>query len=1036
MPPRSKETVDEKGFKEETEESPLETKRMSIPKKVARFQANHPWKCLIGTLLVSTLFSAYGILFSDFEVSVDDKGWRSRGTLIANREMQNDVLRRIKTKLFEDTDGSEWEDAVNNVAYGYIPIDSMGDEDEEGGSSTSTSSDSTSSDSTSSANSTIVEGCDSEKYYGNIIFKKNLHATYKTDRNLDTSTKSILDPDVLFDICAAETKTHELLQEKKLCGGCPGTDQCLPPYSLLLVLRLTLNAMDVTCSELKDLYTPSVQEQFTNTLVECTQEVKENYDPTTYSYGTPTKCPPGFQTSLIDQNFGENGSNVLRHSSSYFVTYKIDDKDLYDVRSQYGYTDESIVTSAYDTLQETQNEIYVNSILVSDMTLAVGSLTITFLAMGIHTKSFWLTIMGVLQIIYSVPLSYFVYYFIAGLRFFPFLNFIGVFVAAALGADDVFVAVDKWKNARLKHPTATTQDIAEIALPDAAGAMLLTTSTTTVAFFATTICPVTPILCFALFCALLILFNYIINVVLLFPALALYDIWLMNGNQNVLINCGCCAKSITDRHDETEEDTEANDVSEETKPSLIHKILSAYFFFLKKFRYFILAACLIAIGICTYVALTIKLPDSVDVRLLPADHEFELHFKWKQELLSFLFFFAGGSSGQITWGLLPKDTGIRNNPDSLTAIVLDETFDPSSIEAQTYLLGFCERLFSSDIAAPYDSGYECPINRFDNWLRNQATLAVPDEQYISKCNNAEYLPMTQSDFDPCFVAWSEIFEEKNVLNKQGKIKIMQIKVTNKIKWDAPFAEMDTFWNKYETWMENERTSAPPGVNKMFHTSASFWWYDTNTSMLQTAIGAAGIAIAFSAVVVLLSSRSPTLTLFSGLCVTYVLAATTASLVGFGWNLGFLESICFAILIGISCDFVIHFGHAYIHKEGFVSRYERTKYAVIHMGPSILAAAVTTFSAAIAMLFCKVTFFIKFALILLMTIIHATVGSFVVYLVCTVTFGPAEPTKWMDSLLSQCSKNEKEGPENAVGGQFDNDGENVMYDLSGKDTSKF
>jgi hypothetical protein len=28
-----------------------------------------------------------------------------------------------------------------------------------------------------------------------------------------------------------------------------------------------------------------------------------------------------------------------------------------------------------------------------------------------------------------------------------------------------------------------------------------------------------------------------------------------------------------------------------------------------------------------------------------------------------------------------------------------------------------------------------------------------------------------------------------------------------------------------------------------------------------------------------------LTLFSGLCVTYVLAATTSSLVGFGWDLG-------------------------------------------------------------------------------------------------------------------------------------------------------
>lgn len=75
---------------------------------------------------------------------------------------------------------------------------------------------------------------------------------------------------------------------------------------------------------------------------------------------------------------------------------------------------------------------------------------------------------------------------------FPFLNLIGVFVSTALGADDVFVAVDKWKNARLANQSASTEDVASVALPSATSAMLLTTSTTAVAFFATMICPVLP----------------------------------------------------------------------------------------------------------------------------------------------------------------------------------------------------------------------------------------------------------------------------------------------------------------------------------------------------------------------------------------------------------------------------------------------------------------------------------------------------------------------------------------------------------------
>jgi hypothetical protein len=128
--------------------------------------------------------------------------------------------------------------------------------------------------------------------------------------------------------------------------------------------------------------------------------------------------------------------------------------------------------------------------------------------------------------------------------------------------------------------------------------------------------------------------------------------------------------------------------------------------------------------------------------------------------------------------------------------------------------------------------------------------------------------------------------------------------------------------------------------------------------------------------------------------------------------------------------VIHFGHAYIHLKGDVSRSVRTKHAVIHMGPSILAAAVTTSSAAIAMLFCQATSFTKFALILLMTILHSAIGSFVVYLVCTVTFGPSEPTRLLDSMVIKikqklCNNNDSPTTEEGDVPKSDHDDEEVF-----------
>merc|ERR1712070_1169032 len=145
---------------------------------------------------------------------------------------------------------------------------------------------------------------------------------------------------------------------------------------------------------------------------------------------------------------------------------------------------------------------------------------------------------------------------------------------------------------------------------------------------------------------------------------------------------------------------------------------------------------------------------------------------------------------------------------------------------------------------------------------------------------------------------------------------------------------------------------------------------------------------------------------------YILASVTSFLTAFGWTLGFLESICFSILIGVSVDFVIHFTHAYVHHKGELPREERTRYALVTMGPSILATAWTTFFSAVVMLFCTITFFRKFALVLFLTVIMATLASFVFFITLTNCFGPTNPTYLVDKCLSVCF-GKKEGRDAAI-----------------------
>jgi predicted RND superfamily exporter protein len=178
---------------------------------------------------------------------------------------------------------------------------------------------------------------------------------------------------------------------------------------------------------------------------------------------------------------------------------------------------------AYDNSWESFAEKYVDGLLIADMSLALASAFVIMVAIMLHTQSPLITLLGILQIILSFPVSYFFYSIVLGLSYFPFLNFIGVFVVFALGAGDIFVAFDKWTNYRKNNKTKSTEYVAAHALPEALSAMFLTTLTTALAFFATAVCPVTPIKMFAIFSGLLIIFDYILTVGFVFPGLCIMD---------------------------------------------------------------------------------------------------------------------------------------------------------------------------------------------------------------------------------------------------------------------------------------------------------------------------------------------------------------------------------------------------------------------------------------------------------------------------------------------------------------------------------
>ena len=361
---------------------------------------------------------------------------------------------------------------------------------------------------------------------------------------------------------------------------------------------------------------------------------------------------------------------------------------------------------------------------------------------------------------------------------------------------------------------------------------------------------------------------------------------------------------------------------------------------------------------------------------------------------------------------------LSDNPASFSTLVLDEKFDPSSEDAQIFLLEFCDDLYAQDFAVRPKADYVCPMQRFGQWLQDSS--ANNRTAWFENCNDADQIPIANPNtFHTCMTAFAQDVRERQILSRNGKVTIISYEFGSRVGYRDGYTPLHEEFGIVEGWMQSkiqQGVNVPEGVKNGFFIGGDYWWYDTHKAMLETAMGSAGIALAASTLVILCSSRSFTLAIFSCLSIVYVLTSVVSTMVALGWSLGFLESICLSILIGLSADFVTHFSHAYANfkptlmttstdddnqeQVSVIGRGERTKFAIVHMGPSILAACFTTVSAAIIMLFCTIVFFEKFALVLFFCIIQATVASFIFFCTLVDCCGPSNPTQLFDSVMGR------------------------------------
>ena len=169
-----------------------------------------------------------------------------------------------------------------------------------------------------------------------------------------------------------------------------------------------------------------------------------------------------------------------------------------------------------------------------DLLFAIGSLLFVMCYMSFHLRSFFLGGFAMLNIVFSFPVTLAIYRFIGRVTYYSTLHNLVVFIVLGIAADQTFVFTDAWRQSAAIDAIKNdmTRRLA-YTWKRAARAIMVTASTTCVAFMATGFSDIMPISSFGIYAAIIIPVNYCL-VITMYPAVLMF--WEKHINNKV---CTC-----------------------------------------------------------------------------------------------------------------------------------------------------------------------------------------------------------------------------------------------------------------------------------------------------------------------------------------------------------------------------------------------------------------------------------------------------------------------------------------------------------------
>ena len=618
-----------------------------------------------------------------------------------------------------------------------------------------------------------------------------------------------------------------------------------------------------------------------------------------------------------------------------------------------------------------------NENLMADTKWLIIAGCVIFTIIWIYTASLFISIMTFLMMFWSLQVAYFIYMMIFEITFFPYMNLVTIIIVIAIGADDVFLYTKVWQAAKSEPNNGSLEKIISDTLRHATMSMFVTSFTTAAALFTNAVSSITAIKCFSIYAGTTVLCNFILVVTWLPASIVIYEKW-----------CNCemwySPEFLTEKnlsyylckipHSAYQHVTECSKaVFDRFLPCVVIKL---------RFLWILLYGSLGIGGIIViFYYPKLKLPSSEKFQVFSSDHLFEQY----DFVLNNYFWFEREHKKHmallplsIVWGVLPVDNGNTLDPTDTGHLQFDFSFNPTTSNAQKWILKFCKDIRAADFYQEYP-GFQltnCFFDSFQELMSRRCHDFMANKDLHPCCNATSENPISSATLMICLDDYMRDlavtprvrmnhYSPGPRFDYAGRISAFVIQFLSNSSFSFSYHKMNQFYSKVNQWMNKELKTAPPELKSGFFIS-ELSFFDLQNSLLEETPMALGVSLIVVAIVTFLTTLNFVISFLAILSIGFVMFTTIGAIVLLGWDLNILESVIITVAIGMSVDYTLHYAVSY-RLSPDLDRETRVRTSTSRLGSVIFMAGATTFLAGLVMMPSTVLVYQKFGIFLMLII---------------------------------------------------------------------